>query len=186
LRTTHLILILTSLLLVGVLANVLLLNQSVAHAGPQTLVFGPAADAYINQLDAASNYGQTVTLRISQSPTMRAYLRFNVSGVSGPVSSAKLSLHANGLSTTGLSVAGVTDHRWTESSLTYNNAPAPGSAIQSSGPFEAGAWVSMDVSGYVTGNGTWDFVVMTSNDTPISLSSRQSSNIPQLVIVTGG
>ena len=185
-RTTHLIFMLTSLLLVGVLANILLLNQSPGRAGSQTRIFVPAADAYVNQSAAASNYGNTITLQINQSPSMRAYLRFNVSGVYRPVISATLFLHTNSASATGLSIAGVTDHSWSESSLKYNNAPAPGNAIQSSGPFEAGAWVSMDVSGYVTGNGTWDFVGIALDDKQISLSGRQSSNVPQLVIATGG
>lgn len=185
-RNTHLIMMLTSLLLVGLLANILLLNQSLANGGSQTRVFGPSADTYINQSAPNSNYGQTTTLRISQSPTMRAYLRFNVSRVSGSITSARLFLHANSDSTTGLSVAGVTDHSWSEGNLTYSKAPALGSVIQSSGPFEAGAWVVMDVSHYVTGNGTWDFVVIARDNTGISLSSRKSSNVPQLVIVTGG
>jgi hypothetical protein len=49
----------------------------------------------------------------------------------------------------------------------------------------AGVWISMDVTSYITGNGTYNLALTTPGSTAISLASRESgANAPQLVIQT--
>ena len=59
------------------------------------------------------------------------------------------------------------------------------SALGASGPFGAGVWISMDVTAYVTGNGTYNLALTTPGSTAVSLASRQSgANAPQLIVET--
>ena len=59
------------------------------------------------------------------SPLERGYVRFGVAGLAGVVSRATLRLYATAGSSVGFSVRGVTDNTWGETTITYNNAPAP-------------------------------------------------------------
>lgn len=145
----------------------------------------PAADAYVNSAYPTTNYGMSAQLRVDASPVTRSYLRFSVQLVSGPISKATLRIYANSSQTTGYTASRVSSNTWSESTITYGNAPAIGSAIGSSGAVTAGTWTSVDVTPYVTGNGTYSFGLTTSNSTALSLASRESTNKPQLVIVTG-
>jgi len=46
-------------------------------------------------------------------------------------------------------------------------------------------WISMDVTAYVTGNGTYNIAVTTPGSTAVSLVSREAgANAPQLIIET--
>jgi hypothetical protein len=103
----------------------------------------------------------------------------------GTVTRATLRIFANSASTSGSVANGVSDNTWTEGTINYNNAPPLGSALGSSGPITAGIWISMDVTGYITGNGTYNLALTTPGGTAVSLASRESGvNAPQLIIQT--
>jgi hypothetical protein len=153
--------------------------------GGSTLTFTPIADAYVDSGNPTANYGTLTTLRVDGSPVLRSYLRFTVLGLSGPVTRATLRIFANSASSQGGTASGVSDNTWSESTINYNNAPALGSTLGSSGSFGAGVWISMDVTAYVTGNGTYNLALTTPGSTAVSLASRQSAaNAPQLIIET--
>jgi hypothetical protein len=77
----------------------------------------------------------------------------------------------------------VSNNAWSESALNYNNAPPLEGALGSTGPFGAGVWISMDVTAYITGNGTYNLAVNTPGSTAVSLASREAgANAPQLII----
>jgi hypothetical protein len=79
----------------------------------------------------------------------------------------------------------VSNNTWTESGIHYNNAPPLGSAIGSSRPVSAGTWISIDVTAYITGNGTYSLGLTTPGSTAISFASLQASaNAPQLIVET--
>jgi len=116
---------------------------------------------------------------------VRSYLRFNVQGVTGTVVRVTLRVFANSASSTGYSIGNVTNNTWTETGITYSNSPAIGNSVGSSGPFSAGVWTTVDITSLVTGNGTINLGLYTTNTTAISFASLQSgANAPQLVIVT--
>ena len=153
--------------------------------GGSLLTFTPIADAYVDSANPAANYGMLTTLRVDGSPIVRSYLRFNVQGLSGPVTRATLRIFANSASSQGCTAGTVSDNTWSESTINYNNAPPIGSALGSSGPFGAGVWVSMDVTAYIAGNSTYNLALTTPGTTAVSLASRQSgANTPQLIVET--
>jgi hypothetical protein len=161
----------------------LIVSPSVTAAG-NTFTFAPLADAYVNAGSPASNYGSVSTLRTDASPDVHSYLRFNVQGLSGTVTKATLHLYANSASSLGCTANSVANNTWSEATLTYNNAPPVGSALGSSGPFGASAWIEIDVTAYITGNGTYNLGLTSSSSTAVSFNSRESANGPQLVIET--
>src|SRR5512146_600526 len=117
----------------------------VAAPAQATITFTPSADAYVSSAYPGTNYGTTTTLRVDGSPDVHSYLRFSVSGLSGSViSQASLQIYANSASSAGLTADKVADNSWGESTITYSNMPALGSALSTSPAVTAGTWVSMD------------------------------------------
>jgi len=66
----------------------------------------------------------------------------------------------------------VSDNTWTETGITYSNAPAMGGQLGASGAITAGTWTTVDVTSYITGNGLYSFAFSTTSSTNISFSSR--------------
>jgi len=149
-----------------------------------SFTINPSADAYVNASNAARNYGSSSQLRTDASPDVRSYIRFDVSGVTGPVTAATLRIHANSSSSVGVDVSEVTDTTWTEGGITYDNAPLVGTLLGSQGSFSGGAYFEVDLTSHVTGDGTYVFAITTTSNTNISMGSRDSANMPELVIST--
>lgn len=130
-----------------------------------------------------TNYGMATTLRVDGSPIVRSYLRFTVQGLNGTVTKATLRIFANSAASSGAVAQSVSNNTWTESTINYNNAPPVGASLGSSGPVSAGAWFTIDITPYITGNGTYNFALLTPGSTAISLASREAGvNAPQLII----
>jgi hypothetical protein len=112
-------------------------------------------------------------------------VRFQVSGLTGSVVSATLRLFCTDEAPDGGSVYGVSTS-WTESGITWNNAPAlSGTPLDSAGTVSANAWAEYDVTGHVTGDGTYAFGVSSGSENSAYFSAREGANPPQLVIVLG-
>ncbi|MWV42662.1 DNRLRE domain-containing protein [Paenibacillus sp. HJL G12] len=101
----------------------------------QTL--NPEADASVRDgIYAAVNYGSSAVLDVKTETTdytRYAYLKFNLSSLSGAVSSAMLRLVPVSAGSSGLvnQLESVATNSWIESGLTWNNKPAVGSMINS-------------------------------------------------------
>jgi hypothetical protein len=150
-----------------------------------TFTFNPVADTYVNAGSPGTNYGTLTTLRADASPDVHSYLRFDVQGLTGTVQRATILVFANSSSTSGININSLSDNTWSESTLNYNNAPPVGGSLGSVGGFTAPIWIRIDVTGYVTGNGTYSFALTTPGSTAISFASREAgANAPQLVIET--
>ncbi len=159
-----------------------------ATTGTSTVTFIPVADTYVNAGSTTTNYGSSTTLRLDASPDVHAYLRFSLSGLAGTtISKALLLLYANNSDSSGIRAWAVSDNTWGELSMNYTNAPALGSQLASSSPFSSVGWVTMDVTSYITGNGTYSIGVTNLSSTAISVDSRESGvNAPQLIITYSG
>jgi parallel beta-helix repeat protein len=144
--------------------------------------FNPTADSYVTEASPTTNYGTSTQVRADGSPIVRAYLRFDVQGVAGTVTSAKLRIYANSASSVGHEVRRVADTGWGETTITFSNAPNVDAPTGTSGPFSAGGYVEVDVSSLITGNGTYSLAVTTPHTTAISYASRESTNAPVLVV----
>jgi acid phosphatase type 7 len=152
-----------------------------SYSGSAT--FAPVADSYVDASASTSNFGTSTQIRIDGSPVVRTFLRFNVTGVNGPVQSAVLRIYANTAQTTGYDVYQVGNNAWGETTITDANAPPFGGArLVSSGKISAGSWTTVVITSVVAGNGTYSFGLSTTNSTAVSLASRESANPPQLVI----
>ena len=149
-----------------------------------TLTFQVDADTYVNASSPTIKYGSATTIRADGSPDLHGYLRFTVEGLAGyPVDRARLLLYTNNSTSLGISALAVADNSWDELNTTYANAPALGNVLASSGAYTSGNWVELDVTSYVTGEGTYGFGVTTPGSSTLSFPSRESgANAPQLVI----
>ena len=158
-----------------------------ASAGTTTQTFTAVADSYVSQKFPTANYGTKTALRVGDSPLQRAYVRFDVAGLTSSVGRATLRVYATSGSTVGISVRGVADNSWGERTISYNNAPQASSTVTaSSGGFGAGQWLSFDVTPLVTENGLVSLALTGTSKTTISLASRESgsSSSPNLVLET--
>lgn len=151
-----------------------------------TITFAPAADAYVTAAIPNTNFGGSQQIRFDASPDVKGYLTFNVQGLNAPITRVKLRLYANSSSSKGSNVYGVPDSSWGERSITYTNAPALGNQIGAIGPFRSGTWIEVDVTAFVTGNGTFSLALTGLNSTAVSLVSREggAAKAPQLIIST--
>jgi hypothetical protein len=153
-------------------------------------VFTPVADANVKSTSATRNYGTATTLRVrdggTTTDTYRSYLRFDVSGLTAPVSAVRLRLWVTDASPDSgrvLQAGG----GWTEGGITWSNAPAPGATtLGTVGSTSAtGAWVDVPLTGAVAGNGTVDLVLLNASTNSAIFDSREGAHPPQLVVTTG-
>jgi hypothetical protein len=146
----------------------------------------PSADAYVNAAKKDSNYGSAGTVWADSSPITRTYLRFDVQGVTAPVSRAVLKLYVRHSSRAALDVRSVSSTSWDEKRITYSNAPAVGTVAASSGPLSAGTWAAVDVTSLVQGSGAVSLALTTSSSNSIGVSSREAgANAPRLSVDPG-
>ena len=115
-------------------------------------------DAYVQSDVPATNFGTATTLNnVSGTPEARAYLKFNVSGVSGTITKATFRVFTQTSSGSGYELHAVGDNTWTEAGLNYANRPAVGALIGTAVNFTANTWTSVDVTSVVKANGTFSF-----------------------------
>jgi glucose/arabinose dehydrogenase len=154
----------------------------IANYAATSLSFVASADSYVRWNKASSNFGTSPTLFV-RSGQYRTYLKFTVSGLSGPAQSAKLRLWVTGSSTSAGSAYAVSTS-WTEAGITWSNAPPiSGSALATPGAATAGTWVEFNLGTAIAGNGTYSFAISGGANDQASYASRETSNAP-LVIVT--
>jgi hypothetical protein len=148
------------------------------------VAFLPDADARVEEADPGANFG-TDPLRVDGGSPTRAesYLRFNVSGPSAPVRSAKLRVYAYGATVNGPAIYS-TSTTWAETGITWSTRPARTSAaVDDKGAIPANSWVEYDVSSLVNGNGTYSFTLATTSTDGVDLYSREGPNLrPRLVL----
>jgi len=162
---------------------------------PAPVTFRPTDDAYVEAANPTSNFGTRLTLRVREASTNaeQSYLKFNVSGLTGQVQSAKLRLYVTDASSDGGNLYSVSnDYQgtatpWTQSGLNWNNAPSiAGVALRFLGPISLNTWVEMDVTSAITGNGVYSFGIKNSSSDVVYYSSKEGSNPPELLIRTLG
>ena len=99
------------------------------------------------------------------SPQRRSLLRFTVAGLgTRPAASATLRIFCVNGSPAGGTVHRVADTSWNESTVTWNTAP-PGdlAGIATLGSVHAGSWYEVNLTGVVTGDGTYTVDLTSTN-----------------------
>lgn len=143
-----------------------------------------SADAYVDSSKPTVNNGTLTTLRVDGSPVVNSYLQFSVQGLTGTITNATLRIFVNNSLSAGYAVHSVAINTWGETTITFNNAPAMGGTLGTSGAVTTGTWTTVNVTAYITGNGTYSFGLSDSSATALGMASRESTNKPQLIITT--
>jgi calcineurin-like phosphoesterase family protein len=154
--------------------------------GPTTsLTFITNADAYVNQSNPSTNYGNATTLQVdgASDPDLESFIRFAVTGISGTVQSARLRVFTTTNGSTNGPAVYSTGTSWVETSITWNNRPArTSSVLDNKGSISTNTWVEYNVAALVKADGTFSFVLAADSTDGLTFSSRQGSQPPQLVI----
>jgi PKD repeat protein len=155
--------------------------------GGTTVTFTPTDDAYVRSNFPNENTGGQTTIRTYRNGATEthSYLKFSVSGITGPVSSAKLRLWVSDASNTAGSIYALPDTTWSESTITWVNRPAAGPFIRKGGAASLGTWVDFDLTGTIAGDGTYSFVLKDGSSDAAWYHSKEAANDPQLVVTFG-
>lgn len=88
-------------------------------------VLPPTADAQVMNNTASTNYGSAGTMAANSNNGVRViYLRFDLSGITGPITRITLDLTSAGAGYDSYHIYGITNgENWQESTITWNNAP---------------------------------------------------------------
>lgn len=182
---------------ITIIVTIFLLISSLqlpAYAMDDSEVFnlGPEADAFIwGGTNAANNFGKNSYLAVreatSDSYTRKAYVKFNLNEIK-TLASAKLRIYGKATKNGTLKVWGSEEKNWTETSITWNNAPSPTSEIASATISAASQYYEFDVTDYVKEQvdaTEVTFIITGANNEDIYLdfnSREKGENPPQLVI----
>lgn len=187
--------VVASLVLIGSL------GPSAGSAVSAPSIFQATADTYVNQSRPAKNFGGANAIKLDYaSPTMRSYIKFDLSSLPSDhvISSATLRLYsfppngdacpAQGI---GVDVYRAASDGWTELGITYANAPgSTGERLSSADGFGVKQYVEFDVTSAVATNGIVSFVLQVpscgagpTNVTDFK-SKEAAGNRPQLVVLS--
>jgi len=165
-------------------------SVSITVTSGSAVTFNPTNDAFVNSSIPTANYGAQTNFKIrGGTPTLVGYVKFNVTGFTGAVTSAKLRLYVVDDGTDGGSLYTVSNNYlststpWLESGLNWSNAPAiSGTPIVTAGAAPLNTWIEYDVISAVTGNGVFSFGLNSTSTNAVGFSSKEGANAPQLVL----
>jgi hypothetical protein len=148
----------------------------------------PVADTSVRSGSPSANYGTELTLEVDGSPTRISYLLFDVTGISGTVQSARLSLDVVNQSSSGGTVHFISNNSWDENAATFDTRPdIDGPALDTAGAVAVGDILEFDVTPAVGGNGVYSFAIVPNSNNRVEYRSREDSiNPPVLIITTQG
>ncbi|MGG4484037.1 DUF7594 domain-containing protein [Paenibacillus illinoisensis] len=166
----------------------------IASAESSIMELIPSEDTYVSSGAMTENFGteKTIVTRQSNTEETGAFLKFDLSDLSGTVSSAMLRLYVNNFSAIADRTAYiVSSDTWTETDLNYSNMPEFGNPIGSVRVMNEG-WVEIDVTSYVmselAGDKTASLYIkdpVQSDNVDIYFYSKENgSNGPILSVVT--
>jgi len=160
-------------------------------ASAASTTFTPTADTYVNSTSPNTNYGSSTQLGVDASEVKHSFLKYDVSGITEPIASVKLRLHVDDVAGAESNNGGtwklMSNTAWVESSVTYNAQPAiDGATLGTLGNVARNSWVELDLTGKITGNGTFSIGGLSTSSNGADYDSRESgATAPQLVITTG-
>jgi len=176
-------LLVSGLVVVGV-AGGLVGHLTATKASGTSQTFTTDADAYVSARKPKTNTGGGTQLVVDGSPVRRAYLRFTVADLTGPLTRATLRVYATSSSRGGVAVSRVADSSWAEQTITWSDAPAIlAPSVASDSGFSPG-WVAIDVTSLVAGEGVVTLAITEQSSTAVALRSREAgaASAPQLVV----
>ncbi|MGH9000564.1 MAG: DUF7594 domain-containing protein [Acidimicrobiia bacterium] len=147
--------------------------------------FTATHDAYAEEDDPNSNFGNRTTVIGDTRPVTVGLFRFDLPALSGQVDRATLRLWVDDRSSNAPEVWEA--EPFSESTVDWNSLPRALRRITDLGSIDDGAYIEVDVTSAVTSGGTHAFMLIPdSSDGADFNSSEASSGRPQLVVETGG
>jgi PKD repeat protein len=152
----------------------------------------PVEDAYVRSLSPTTNYGGAGTLRVKDGGATgehyRSFLKFDVAGLSGPVTHATLRLYVLDPATSGGNVF-VASNAWSERGTTWSTQPPlTGSPIAALGAVALDSWVEVPLpaSAFAAGAGTYTLAIVSPGPSGGTAwyASREDPRSPELVLGT--
>ncbi len=155
-------------------------------SGGDSSIFSVVADASVKQDVPNTNLGTKTFLQARTEGASNfariPYLKFSVNTLAAAVNTATLYVYSQNEVDT-VNALSVTDNSWGESTLTWNNRPAVGSIIGSA-QATARNWFAIDVTSYITGNGTYSIALNELGDSYHKLGSKEGGFAAYLEIDT--
>jgi hypothetical protein len=144
--------------------------------------FAPSADAYVSSALPEVSFGVQPVVRVvdADDKTLRAFLRFDLRGISGQVLRATLSLYPLSSSEYGVVVSEVAPQSWDERTITFTRSPGVGALVGNSGPVAAEQWTKVDVTRAVKGDGPLTLALTALHPPATAYASRESALAPVL------
>ncbi|NNF56077.1 MAG: DNRLRE domain-containing protein, partial [Acidimicrobiales bacterium] len=145
--------------------------------------FNPTHDASAFEASPTTNNGSSIEVEVDGgSSSTEGMVQFNVTGVTGPISSATLRFFAtNGTGNGPRILPSATN--WDESTVNWNNRPAiTGGVITDTGPLTSDTWHEIDVTSAIAGDGPVSFTFAPDSSDGLDFASSESSDPPELVI----
>jgi acid phosphatase type 7 len=165
----------------------LLVGMSALREGRSDLVerhysFAPSADTYVSSALPEEPFGAQPVVRVvdADDKALRAFLRFDLRGVTGQVLRATLSLYPLSSSESGVVVSQVGPHPWDERKLTFARSPGVGAVLANSGPVVAERWTRVDVTAAVKGDGPLTLALTALHPPSTAYASRETAMAPTL------
>ncbi len=164
-----------------------------ASAGATTYTFSPTADVRVKSNAPTTNYGslQYMVTNGTSTDIQEALLRFNVTGLDGPVQTATLRGHTydsvDGPAANGPAVY-ATSGTWAESTVTWNTRPpSTGAAFDDLGAVGRNVDFDMNVTAGVTGEGSVNFLMRQPTGDGLYFYSKEFATVaqrPKLIVTT--
>lgn len=167
----------------AILSNINWEEATVTPPGPGVEA---QADAFTEETAPAANHGGESSVQTGGNGRI-IFLRFQVSGDTGAISSALLNLEAVNAGGGG-EIHFVPDSGWTELGVTHSTKPCLSPTVLGSlGRVEVGGRYTFDVTAAVPGNGTYSFAIRSSEADGSAYHSRESGGgmHPTLVVTRG-
>jgi len=167
-----------------------LIALTAPSASAATVTLTPTADTRVQSNTASTNYGTSSTLGVDASEVQQTFIKFDLTGISGTITSAKLRLHTKNVAGANSSSGGtwklMSNTSWSETGVTYNNRPAiDGATLGSIGSVAINTWYEIDVTGKIPASGVISIGGLSTSSDGADFDSRETSLDPQLVITTG-
>lgn len=171
-------------------------GDSLSPSNTQTLYVSEDAHVRAGSNDN-TNYGSASQLQVKENTGVNhnndrmAFLKFDLSGISGPIYNARLRLNVTNTppDTAQNSLHFVADDAWSEASITWSNQPAAGMLLENKEvPLVSGQWLECDVTNIVNnelaGDGVLSFRLSESTmDNLYAFASKEEGGgfAPQIV-----
>jgi len=150
---------------------------------PIAPVSSSVIDAYVDENNVDINYGSVEGLSVGNGK--EAYLQYNIEGfadIDTTIKSVTLRFYYSGQDISELVVYSVADNSWEEGLITNTTKPTKGNAIDTIINITTNRWYAFDVTDVVSADGSYSFVIGTSETAEGAISSKESSKVSMLEV----